>query len=203
MAKKQLMRAILIAPGQEPSIIRLPAGRGEHEEAIRDVLEGNYGAVEFFEIQPGISLFILVNDLAAVLGMKANRRFPPPDEEQIIYGKAIFIAAYNGADESREGTLDMSEQTCLMFIEQIKQHFAICRKDEEPRPEDTLYYDEDESGRQKPYRWVECLAVPEKLPEPLQAGRARFYRTKVREYMEIGGRYFKKVPVYTPGSKLS
>ena len=38
MAKEQLMRAILIAPGQEPAIIRLPAGHGKHEEAIRDVL---------------------------------------------------------------------------------------------------------------------------------------------------------------------
>ena len=150
MAKQQLMRAILIEPGKEPEIIRLPAGHGEHEEAIRDVLEGNYGAVEFFEIQPGISLFILVNDLAAVLGMKPNRRFPEPDREQIIYGKAIFMAAYNGADESREGTLDMSEETCLMFMEQIKLHFEACRGDEEPRPEDTLYYDEDEGGNQVP-----------------------------------------------------
>ena len=203
MAKQQLMRAILIEPGKEPEIIRLPAGHGEHEEAIRDVLEGNYGAVEFFEIQPGISLFILVNDLAAVLGMKPNRRFPEPDREQIIYGKAIFMAAYNGADESQEGTLDMSEETCLMFMEQIKLHFEACRGDEVPRPEDTLYYDEDEEGNQVPYRWVECLAKPEKLPEPLLAGRVKFYRGQVREYMEIGGRFFKKVTVHTPGSKLN
>ena len=203
MAKEQLMRAILIAPGQEPAIIRLPAGHGKNEEAIRDVLEGNYGAVEFFEIQPGISLFILVNDLAAVLGMKPNRRFPAPDEKKIIYGKAIFIAAYNGADESKEGTLDMSEETCLMFLEQIKLHFATCQGDEEPGPEDTLYYEEDEQGQRKPYRWVECLAVPENLPEPLQAGRVKFYRTETREIMEINHRYFKKIPVYTPDSSLN
>lgn len=203
MGNNQLMRAILAEPGQEPAIIRLPAEHGAHEEAIRDALEGNYGAVEFFEIQPGISLFILVNDLAAVLGMKPNRRFPAPEQEQIIYGKAIFIAAYNGADETREGTLDMSEETCLMFMEQIKLHFAPCRGDEEPRPEDTLYYEEDEEGRQKPYRWVECLAVPEKLPEPLQAGRVRFYRTAAREIMEAGGRYFKKIPVYTSDTTLN
>ena len=54
-----------------------------------------------------------------------------------------------------------------------------------------------------PYRWVECLAKPEKLPEPLLAGRVKFYRGEVREYMEIGGRFFKKVTVYTPGSKLN
>ena len=70
-------------------------------------------------------------------------------------------------------------------------------------PEDTLYYDEDEEGNQVPYRWVECLAKPEKLPEPLLAGRVKFYRGEVREYMEIGGRFFKKVTVYTPGSKLN
>ena len=203
MAKEQLMRAILVEPGKDPSIIRLPAGHGKHEEAIRDVLEGNYGAVEFFEIQPGISLFILVNDLAAVLGMKPNRRFPAPDEKEIIYGKAIFIAAYNGADESKEGTLDMSEETCLMFIEQIKLHFAQCNGDEEPAPEDTLYYEEDEQGQRKPYRWIECQAVPKNLPEPLQAGRVKFYRTETREIMEIGGRYFKKLPVYKPGSSLN
>ncbi len=40
MSKKQLMRAILIEPGQDPSIIKLPAGHGEHEEAIRDVAGG-------------------------------------------------------------------------------------------------------------------------------------------------------------------
>lgn len=203
MAKNQLMRAILIEPGKEPEIVRLPAAHGEHEEAIRDVLEGNYGAVEFFEIQPGISLFILVNDLAAVLGMKPNRRFPAPDESEIIYGRAIFIAAYNGTDEHKEGTLDMSEETCLMFIEQIKLHFAACKGDEEPRPEDTLYYDEDEEGKRIPYRWVECLVKPDNLPKPLEAGRVKFYRTDVREIMETAGRFFKKIPVYTAGSSLN
>ena len=120
MSNQQMMRAILIEPGKDPSIIKLPAAHGPHDEAIKDTLEGNYGAVEFFQIQPGISLFILVNDLAAALGMKPNRRFPGADSDQIIWGKAIFIAAYNGDDETKEGTLDMSEETCLMFIEQIK-----------------------------------------------------------------------------------
>lgn len=201
MAQEQMMRAILIEPGKDPSIIRLPAGQGAHEEAIQDVLEGNYGAVEFFEIQPGISLFILVNDLAAVLGMKPNRRFPAPDEQQIIWGKAIFIAAYNGADESKEGTLDMSEETCLMFIEQIKLHFAACAGDETPKNEETIYYDEDETGRH-PYRWIEC-SKPDELPKPMQAGRVTFYRGDFREYMEVHGRFFKKLPVYTSDTKLN
>lgn len=97
----------------------------------------------------------------------------------------------------------MSEETCLMFMEQIKLHFTPCKGDEEPGPEDTLYYEEDEQGQRKPYRWVECLAVPDNLPEPLQAGRVKFYRTETREIMEINNRYFKKIPVYTPDSSLN
>lgn len=202
MSNKQLMRAILVEPGKDPSIIRLPAAHGAHDEAIKDTLEGNYGAVEFFQIQPGISLFILVNDLAATLGMKPNRRFPGADSDQIIWGKAIFIAAYNGDDETKEGTLDMSEDTCLMFIEQIKLNFPACDGSEEPGPEDTLYHDEDEDGNPAPYRWLE-ISRPSDLPVPLQAGRVKFYRMPAQEVMEINDRYFKKVAVYTPGSKLN
>ena len=202
MPQEQMMRAILIAPGQEPEILTLPAGKGAHEEAIQEVLEGNYGSVEFFEIQPGISLFILVNDLAAVLGMAPNRRFPAPDEKQIIYGKGIFIAAYNGSVEGQEGTLDMSVDTCRMFMEQIKIHFPLCQGDEVPGPEDTLYYDEDEEGKPAPYRWVE-ISAPDNLPEAVQAGKVKFYRGQVQEFMEVNGRFFKKIPVYTPDSKLN
>lgn len=194
------MRAILIAPGKEPEITYLPVGAGEHEEAIRDVLEGNYGAVEFFELQPGISLFILVNDLAAVLGMKPNRRFPGADSEQIIFGKAIFIAAYNGAD-GREGTLDMSVETCMMFIEQIKMHFAACDGTESPRPQDTLYYDEDAEGKPISYRWLE-ISAPSNLPEPIVAGRVKFYRMAEQEVMEVNGRFFRKLEVYTGDGNL-
>lgn len=202
MGKKQdLMRAILVEPGKDPEIIMLPTGFGPHDEAIKDTLEGNYGAVEFFRIQPGISLFILVNDLAAALGMKANRRFPGDDSNQIIWGKCIFIAAYNGETE-QEGTLDMTEETCLMFIEQIKLNFPKCQGTETPGPEDTLYYEEDEDGNPAPYRWLE-ITKPDKLGKPLEAGRVRFYNMEATEVMEINNRFFKKLAVYTPDSKLN
>ena len=202
-SNNQKMRAILIEPGKDPEIIYLPAGNGVHEEAIQDILEGNYGAVEFFEIQPGISLFILVNDLAAVLGMKPNRRFPGADSDNIIFGKAIFIAAYNGADEHSEGTLDMSVETCMMFIEQIKLHFAACDGNESPRPEDTVYYDQEENGREFSYRWIEITSPLLKLENPMVAGRVKFYRSTQQEIMEINGRYFRRVEIYTGDSELN
>ena len=199
--KTKTMRAILAAPGQEPEILELPADGLQHEEAIRDTLEGNYGAIEFFEIQPGISLFILVNDLAAVLGMPANRRFPGKDSEHIIFGKAIFIAAYNGAEEEREGTLDMAEEMCQMFIEQIKLNFAACRGDEQPRPEDTIYYDNPGEENETAYRWLE-IDRPASPGRALEAGRVRFYEQGKDEIMEAGGRFFRKLEIYTDKTKL-
>ena len=98
--------------------------------------------------------------------------------------------------------MDMSEDTCLMFIEQIKLNFPACDGSEEPGPEDTLYHDEDEDGNPAPYRWLE-ISRPSDLPVPLQAGRVKFYRMPAQEVMEINDRYFKKVAVYTPGSKLN
>ena len=198
MIKKE-MRAILASPGAEPEIIRLPIDGASHEEAIRDILEGNYGAIEFFPIEKGISLFLLVNDLGAVLGLTPNRRMPGKDSEQIIFGKAIFMAAYNGEVEDREGTLDLPDELCRLFIEQIKKSFLPCMGNEQPRPEDTVYYDEQD-GQREPYRWQE-IERPRSLGEPLQAGRVRFYQTEP-EVMEVQERFFRKMPVYTEDSRL-
>ena len=198
---QQIMHAILMEPGKAPAILELPTEGLQHEEAIRDILEGNYGAVEFFEIQPGVSLFILVNDLAAVLGLKANRRFPGADQEQIIFGKAIFIAAYNGAEEAQEGTLDMPVEMCEVFIEQIAANFSACRGDEQPRPQDTVYYDNQGEENEKACRWLETDR-PAELGEPLVAGRVTFYGTERHEIMEINGRFFRKIDVYTEKTEL-
>ncbi len=196
------MRAILLEPGKSPSILELPVEGLKHEEAIRDTLGGNYGAVEFFQIAEGISLFILVNDLAATLGLKPNRRFPEEDREHIIFGNAIFIAAYNGETEGQEGTLDMPEDLCKVFIEQIEKAFEACDGTESPRPEDTLYYDEPE-GKNPPkaYRWIE-ISKPENLGEPMEAGRVNFYGEGHREFMEASGRFCRRTEVYTKDSPL-
>ena len=193
---KKIMHAILAEPGKDPEILELPTTGLEHEEAIRDVLEGNYGAIEFFRIQQGISLFILVNDLAAGLGMKANRRFPGTDREQIIFGKAVFIAAYNGENEGQEGTLDMPEEMCQVFIEQIKANFEACAGTEQPRAQDTVYYEHQGEENEKAFRWIETDA-PADPGQPITAGRVKFYGKEQQEIMEINGRFFKKLAVYT------
>ncbi len=199
--ENKIMRAILVKPGQNPEILELPVEGLQHEEAIRDVLEGNYGAIEFFQIQEGISLFILVNDLAAVLGLPANRHFPGKDAGHIIFGKAIFIAACNGEIEGAEGTLDMPEEMCRMFIEQIKLNFKRCKGTEQPRSEDTIYYDHQGEENEQAYRWLE-IAQPANPGKALEAGRVRFYMKGEQEIMEAGGRFFRKLSLYTPKTEL-
>ena len=201
--QRNTMRAILAEPGRDPEILVLPADGLHHEEALRDVLEGNYGAIEFFRIEEGISLFVLVNDLAVALGLKANRRFPGKDSNQIIFGRAIFIAAYNGELPEREGTLDMPEEMCRMFIEQIKLNFAACDGTEKPRPEDEIYYEnQGDPEREKAFRWVE-IPAPGTLGPALEAGRAKYYTAGDQELLEIHGRFFKRIEVYTEKSRLS
>lgn len=194
--REKIMHAILVEPGHEPVMIELPANEGQ-DDKIRDILGGNYGAVEFFSIEDGISLFILVNDLAAVLGLSANRRFPPPDEKTVIYGSALFVAAYNGSTEL-EGTLDMSPVLCQMFIEQIKRNFPMCDESVKPSPEETIYYDGPDGS--KPYRWIET-DCPKNPGEPVAAGRVSFYQHG--RLMEAQGRFFKKIEVYTKDTPVN
>ena len=200
--QRNTMRAILAEPGRDPEILVLPADGLHHEEALRDVLEGNYGAIEFFRIEEGISLFVLVNDLAVALGLKANRRFPGKDSNQIIFGRAIFIAAYNGELPEREGTLDMPEEMCRMFIEQIKLNFAPCDGTEKPRPEDEIYYEnQGDPEQEKAFRWVE-IPAPQDPGPALEAGRAKYYSAGENVLLEINGRFFRQLEIYTGNTKL-
>ncbi len=190
--KQHTKHAIMLEPEKKPEILLLPTEGLTHEEAIRDVLEGNYGALEFFKIQNDISLFILVNDFSAILGMKPNRYFPAPDEKQIIFGKAIFIAAYNGESTDREGTLDMPTDICKIFIEQIDKNFTPCKGTEKPHHKDIIYYDNKGQTDERAYIWRE-IKKPDRLSKPLPAGRVNFYGRETREIMEINNHFFKKV----------
>ncbi|WP_196594115.1 hypothetical protein [Pectinatus sottacetonis] len=190
--EEKIMHAILAKPGKDPEILLLPTEGLKHEEAIRDILDGNYGAVEFFKIEDGISLFILINDLSIVLGLKPNRRFPPPDNKQIIFGKAIFIAAYNGEIPETEGTIDMPENICRIFIEQIKKNFPLCTGNEKPTKRDKIYYDNKGQNNERAFIWKE-IKRPENPGIPVIAGRVNFYGHETQEIMEINNRFFKKI----------
>lgn len=198
------MRAILAEIGREPRICELPKEAKQQHTEIQDLLAGNFGATEFLNIGNGVSLFVLTNDLSIPLRLKANRRFPGQDNDTIIFGNAIFIAAYN--DEAKadlNGTIDMPEHICTMFIEQIKVHFAACRGDEQPRSEDEIYYDETPEGENIAYKWQE-IEKPDQLGRFIEAGRVKVYEPwPDQEIMCINERYFKKIFIYTDKTPLS
>lgn len=199
MMHEQMMQAIALRPGEKPAIVSLPVEDPHHEEAIRDILGGNFGAIELFPLNDDLSLFLLVNDLAATLCLPPNRRFPAPDDATILYGSAIFIAAFNGSDEKKQGTITLPEDVLREIAAQIDDAFTPCRGDERPDPQETIYYEDE--ARTKAYRWIE-IDPPDTLEYPLAAGRVMFYGKGEKNIMEVQGRFFRKTAVYLPGGAL-
>lgn len=189
---ERIINAILVKPGEEPEICHLPEDTAAQTEAICDLLEGNFGATEFFDLKNGAALFILSNDLSIPLGLKPNRRFPGADFGEIIFGNAIFIAAYS-SESGQEGVIDMPERICRMFIEQIKRNFKPCRGDEKPHGKADIYYENEGTPEERAFRWQE-IQKPSGIEKAgsIKAGRATWYQADGQEFMEINGRYFKQ-----------
>lgn len=198
-----LIRAILVKPGEEPVICALPIGHPDQTEAISDLLEGNFGATEFFDLGNGVSLFILSNDLSIPLGLPANRRFPGKDSEEIIFGSAIFIAANNDRSEA-EGTIDMPERICHMFIEQIKLNFVKCEGDEQPSSGAEVYIENEGTPEERAYKWRE-IDKPEDIDQAefVAAGRAKWYSYGNDSILSINDRYFRQVQAVTSKTPLN
>lgn len=192
---EQTINAILVKPGEDPKICKLPVDPLAQKELICDLLEGNFGAAEFFDLKNGTSLFVLLNDLSVPLGMKPNRRFPGEDCNEIIFGNAIFIAAHNESGE-KEGTVDIPEQVCQMFIEQIKLNFKPCNGDEKPATRARVYLENEGTPEERAYEWVE-IEKPAGIEKAqyVQAGRAKLFQCDSREVLEINQRYFRQVPM--------
>lgn len=201
MTNEQTMQAIALRPGKQPEIVSLPVEDPHHENAICDILGGNYGAIELFPLSGDVSLYLLVNDLAATLGLPPNRRFPAPDEATVLYGSAIFIAAFNGNSEEKQGTLTLPQELLGEIARQIDEAFTPCRGDERPAPHETVYYEDEE--RTQAYRWIEIEPPgPDVLEHPIKAGRVTFYGKGEKDVMGAAGRFFRKTPVYLPGGRL-
>lgn len=197
----RIIQAILVRPGQDPKICTLPADEANQMEAISDLLDGNIGSTEFFDLGNGASLYVLVNDLSVPLGLLPNRRFPGKDQDEIIFGNAIFIAAYN-EKSGQTGTVDMPEAICRMFIEQIKLNFVPCRGDEKPDTKAEIYVEHQGTPQERSFRWCE-IEKPARTDQFIQAGRAKLIRFDQQEVLEINGRYFKQVTIAAGKSPLN
>lgn len=199
--KENFLNAILVKPGQEPEICRLPLEPDKQADAIADILEGNIGSTEFFDIGNGVSLWILVNDFAVPLALKPNRHMPDKDFDEILFGNIIFIAMYNENSEY-EGAVSMPEHICQMFIEQIRRNFTACKGDEQPRSQDEVYTEYLEDGKQRQFKWHRC-DKPASYKQCIKAGRANLLILDNDETMlELNGCYFQQIDIYTAETPL-
>ena len=200
---EQTMNVILAKVGQDPEICKIPVEQLAQTEIISDLVEGNFGATEFFNLGNGVSLFILTNDLSIPLGLKPNRHFPGKDYDEIIFGNAIFIAAYNESSDN-DGTVDMPEKICKMFIEQIKLNFEPCKGDEKADSKDEIYYENQGTPEERAYKWHE-IEKPAGIDQAkyIKAGRAKWFQCGAKEVLEINDRYFEQVQIITPNTPLN
>lgn len=192
-SNQEIIRAILARPGEDPKICELPSGAEALTNAISDLLDGNFSGTEFFDLQNGASLFVLVNDFSVPLGLAPNRRFPGKDADEIIFGSAVFIAAYNESS-GKDGVVDMPPRVCRMLIEQIKLNFTPCRGDEKPDERAEVYVENAGEPDERRFKWVETQK-PVRQDACIPAGRAKMIRCGQMEFIEINGRYFVQAPL--------
>lgn len=187
------INAILMEPGKDLVIYRLSADVAKQIEEISAIVDGNFANARLFNVGNGISLHIFVNDLAVPLGLTANRRFPHPDEQEIIFGNALFLALADDAGEE-QGALDIPEDICRFFIENLEQNLARCSGDEKPDAEAEIYTENAGTADERRFRWQE-VERPRMVKKFIGNGRVRIVDDGICDIIEINGRYFKQITV--------
>ena len=109
--------------GQDPAVYKLSNTIDNQLEEISAILEGNFTSARLFQVGENLSLHIFINDMAIPLGLPANRRFPQPDQHEIIFGNALFLLL-NDIDGDVEGALQIPDHICDFFIEKLKENFS-------------------------------------------------------------------------------
>jgi hypothetical protein len=187
------LNGILIEPGKDPVICKFSADINQTVEEIATILDGNFASSRLFNVGNGISLHIFVNDLAVPLGLTANRRFPEPDQHEIIFGNAIFLAL-DDETGGEHGAIDIPEDICQLFIENLNQHLERCNGDEKPDPSAEIYTENAGTPEEHSFKWQE-VERPENIQKIIGNGRVKIVDNGTCNIIEIKGRYFKQVTV--------
>lgn len=194
------INAILIEPGKEPVICKLSADIDKQIEEIAAILDGNFASSKLFNVGNGISLHIFVNDLAVPLGLTANRRFPAPDDKEIIFGNALFLALDDETGDE-QGALDIPEDICTFFIENLDKSLLRCKGDEKPDPSAEIYTEGVGTAEERSFKWqeVEC---PPNVTKYIGSGRVKIVDDGVCDVILINGRYFRQITVENKNNPL-
>lgn len=188
-----MINSILIEPGQKPIVYKLSEERDRQIEEITALLGGNFAHTKLFDVGNGIGLYLFVNDLAVPLGLKPNRTFPAPDEKEIIFGNALFLAmADNGQGE--DVVIDIPPQFCDYFIVRLDDALPMCRGDEKPDPALEIFTENAGTAEEYSYRWVE-IDPPKNVKAYKQLGAVRMIDDGKYDTIELNGRFFKQQEV--------
>ena len=83
MSENKTMNVILVKPGCDPEICRIPDDVKLQIETISDLLEGNFASCELLDLGNGASLHLLVNDLV-IVELKTVEEIKPVHQAQLL-----------------------------------------------------------------------------------------------------------------------
>lgn len=194
------INAILIEVGKDPAVYKLSRDINKQIEEISAVLDGNFTSSRLFQVGDGLSLHIFVNDMAIPLRLPANRRFPEPDQHEIVFGNALFLLMED-VNGDEEGALDIPEHICDLFIEKLKENFKACVGNEQPDAKSEIFVENSGTKEERRFKWEE-VQRPEKDLKFIGEGYVRIVDDGTCDTFEIKGRYFKQIYL-NDKSKLS
>jgi len=196
------LNAIIMEVGKDPAVYKLSTAIDKQLEEMATVLGGNFISSRLFQVGEGLSLHIFINDMAIPLQLTANRRFPEPDQDQIIFGNALFLIIDDTVGDE-EGALDIPDQYCEVFINKLKESFAPCNGDEKPDLNAEIFVENPGTNEERRFRWEEVQA-PGKENELkfIGQGYVRIVDDGTCDILEIRGRYFKQKYLKESNKKL-
>jgi len=184
------MNAILLEVGKSPTVYKLSTDITKQIEEISAILGGNFISSRLFQVGEGLALHIFINDMAIPLRLPPNRRFPKPDEHEIIFGNALFLLI-DDLKGDEEGGLDIPDHICDIFCKKLNESFTLCKGDEKPDPISEIFVENSGTTDERRFTWqeVEC---PKTAVKFIGEGYVRIVDDGICDTFEIKGRYFKQ-----------
>lgn len=184
------MNVILLEIGKKPVAYKLSTDIEKQIEEISATLGGNFISSRLFQVGEGLSLHIFINDMAIPLRLTPNRRFPKPDEHEIIFGNALFLLIDDQKGDE-EGGMDIPENISDIFCQKIDELFTPCKGDEKPDPSAEIFVENAGTTEERRFKWEE-FDYPGTDLKFIGNGYVRIVDDGICDTFEIKGRYFKQ-----------
>lgn len=184
------INAILLEVGKPSAVYKLSTDINKQIEEISAILGGNFISSRLFQVGEGLSLHIFINDMAIPLRLPPNRRFPAPDEHEIVFGNALFLLI-DDLKGDEEGGLDIPDHICDIFCKKLDENFKVCKGDEKPDPLSEIFVENAGTKDERRFTWQEVQG-PATDVKFIGDGYVRIVDDGICDTFEIKGRYFKQ-----------